>query len=351
MAFHVSLRPSGHGFEVEDGETVLEAALRADLALPYGCRNGTCGTCRGRVLSGVIDYRGPTPPGITPEEEAEGRALLCSAYPVSDLVIEMREIDAARGIAVKTLPCRVTRMERLAPDVMRLFLKTPATERLQFLAGQYLDILLRGGGRRSFSLANAPHDGERLELHIRQVEGGRFSGHVFNEMKEKDLLRFQGPLGSFFLREDSERPIIMVGGGTGFAPLKSMLEHAFHEGIKRPIHLYRGARAQHDLYLHELPLDWAGRYPGFRYTPVLSEAGPAEDWDGHRGFVHKAVIEEYPDLSAHEVYMSGPPPMIEAAKRAFHEHGLPFDRLYYDSFAPARDSRSTAAGRGPSSYG
>ena len=344
MAFHVSLQPSGHGFEVEDGETVLEAALREDLAFPHGCRNGACGTCQGRVLSGGIDYRGPTPPGITPEEEAEGRALLCSAYPVSDLVIEIREIGAAKGIVVKTLPCRVTRMERLAPDVMRLFLKTPDIERLRFLAGQYLDLLLRGGGRRSFSLANAPHDSERLELHIRRVEGGRFSGHVFTEMKEKDLLRFQGPLGSFFLREDSERPIIMMGGGTGFAPLKSMLEHAFHEGIERPIHLYRGARARHDLYLHELPLGWAERDPDFRYTPVLSEAGPAEDWSGRRGLVHEAVIHDHPDLGAYEVYMSGPPSMIEAAKRAFRERGLPSEHLYYDSFEPARDSRSAAAG-------
>ncbi len=345
MAFHVSLQPSGHGFEVGDGETVLEAALRKDLAFPYGCRNGACGTCQGRVLSGGIDYRGPTPPGITPQEEAEGYALLCSAYPISNLVIEMREIGAAKGIVVKTLPCRVTRMERLAADVMRLFLKTPATERLQFLAGQYLDILLRGGGRRSFSLANAPHEGELLELHIRHVEGGRFSGHVFTEMKEKDLLRFQGPLGSFFLREDSERPIIMVGGGTGFAPLKGMLEHAFHEGIERPIHLYRGARALHDLYLHELALDWAECRPDFHYTPVLSAADPEDDWGGRRGFVHEAVIEEYPDLSTHDIYMSGPPPMIEAAKRAFHEHGLPSEHLYYDSFAPARDSRPTAADR------
>lgn len=345
MAFRVSVQPSGHEFEVGEGETILEAALREGFAFPYGCRNGACGTCQGRVLSGAVDYRGPTPPGLAPEEEAEGHALFCSAYPVSDLVIELREIGAAKDIAVKTLPCRVVRMERLAPDVMRLLLKLPATERLQFLAGQYLDILLRGGGRRSFSLANAPHDDELLELHVRHVEGGRFSGHVFTEMKEKALLRFQGPLGSFFLREESERPIIMMGGGTGFAPLKGMLEHAFHEDIARPIHLFRGARARSDLYLHELALEWAGRHPHFRYTPVLSAATAQDAWDGPRGFVHEAVIAQFPDLREHEVYMSGPPPMIAAAKRAFAEHGLPVEQLYYDSFEPARDSRPAPEGR------
>ncbi len=343
MAYRVSVQPSGHEFEVEDGETVLEAALREGFAFPYGCRNGACGSCRGRIVAGTVDYRGPLPPGISPEEAAQGDALFCSAYPESDLVIEMREIGAAKDIVVKTLPCRVARMERLAPDVMRLLLKLPATERLQFLAGQYLDILLRDGGRRSFSLANAPHDDELLELHVRHVEGGRFSGQVFTAMKEKALLRFQGPLGSFFLREDSGRPILMMGGGTGFAPLKGMLEHAFHEGIDRPIHLFRGARTRADLYLHDLVLDWAGRYPNFRYTPVLSAAEPGDEWEGRRGFVHEALIEAYPDLGDYEVYMSGPPPMIQAARRAFKEHGLPDEHLYYDSFEPARDSRPSAA--------
>lgn len=343
MGFRVTVQPSGHEFAVEEDETVLEAALRQGFAFPYGCRNGACGTCQGRILSGTVAYDGPTPPGLSPEEEGEGRALFCSAFPLSDLVVEMREIGAAKDIVVKTLPCRVTGMEKLAPDVMRLYLKLPAAERLQFLAGQYLDILLRDGGRRGFSIANAPHDDGHIELHIRHLPGGRFSDHVFARMKAKDLLRFQGPLGSFFLREASDRPILMMGGGTGFAPLKGMLEHAFHAGIQRPIHLYWGARGRRDLYLHDLPLSWSGTHAGFRYTPVLSDPQPEDAWDGRTGFVHDALVQDYPDLSAHEVYMSGPPPMIKAAKLAFRAHGLPSDHLYYDSFEPARDSRSTVA--------
>ncbi|HQU14512.1 MAG: CDP-6-deoxy-delta-3,4-glucoseen reductase [Chromatiales bacterium 21-64-14] len=343
MEFKVKVQPSGHEFTVEEDETVLEAALRQGFAFPYGCRNGACGTCQGKILSGTVTYDGPAPPGLIPEEEAEGRALFCSAYPLSDLVVEMREIGAAKDIVVKTLPCRVTGMEKLAADVMRLYLKLPAAERLQFLAGQYLDILLRDGGRRGFSIANAPHDDAHIELHVRHLPGGRFSDHVFARMKEKDLLRFQGPLGSFFLREESDRPILMIGGGTGFAPLKGMLEHVFHAGIQRPIHLYWGARGRRDLYLHDLPLSWSETHSDFRYTPVLSEPLAEDAWEGRTGFVHDAVVQDYPDLGAYEVYMSGPPPMIEAAKQAFRTHGLPFDHLYYDSFEPARDSRSTVA--------
>ncbi len=171
-------------------------------------------------------------------------------------MIEAREINAGQDIAVRTLPCRVERRELLAPDVMRLFLKLPNTERLQFLAGQYVDILLADGRRRGFSLANPPHADDFLELHVRHVPGGFFTGYVFERMKDKALLRFQGPLGTFFLREDSPRPIILIGGGTGFAPLKGMLEHAFHIGLDRPLHLYWGARAKADLYLDELPRRW-----------------------------------------------------------------------------------------------
>ena len=339
MPYKVILKPSGHAFWVKEGEAVLEAALKEEgCVLPYGCRNGTCGTCMGKVLSGEVEYQERIPPGITPQERSEGKALLCQARPRSDLVIEVREVAAMRDVVVKTLPCRVVGMQKLAPDVMRLYLKLPANERLQFLAGQYIDIILRDGRRRGFSLANAPHADEYLELHVRYVPGGEFTSFVFNQMREKAILRFQGPLGAFFLREDSLQPIIMMGGGTGFAPLKGMLEHAFYTGINRPIHLYWGARARQDLYLHELPEAWMEKYPHFRYTPVLSEPRSEDNWQGRTGLVHTAVAADYPDLSAYELYMSGPPAMIEAAKAVFVAQGLSEDRLYFDSFDFAADS-------------
>lgn len=337
MSFKIRIPASGHEFTTEPGETVLAAALRSGVHLPYSCRSGMCGTCKGTLVAGAVEYGDYQPQALSDAEKARGQALFCRAVPLSDLTIQVREIAAAKDIRIRILPCRVIRLERLASDVMALFLMIPQNDRLQFLAGQYLDILLRDGKRRSFSLANAPHDDEFLQLHIRHVPNGLFSGHVFSALKEKDLLRFEGPFGNFFLREDSTRPVILMAGGTGFAPIKGILEHAFHTGVTQPLHLFWGVRAKPDLYLHDLALGWEKQHANFRYTPVLSEPKAEDDWTGRRGWVHEAVVGEYPDLSAHEVYMSGPPPMINAAKQAFGAHGLPEDCLFYDSFESAVD--------------
>jgi 2-polyprenylphenol hydroxylase and related flavodoxin oxidoreductases len=269
---------------------------------------------------------------LNEREHTVGQALFREAVAVSDLTIEVREIAQMKEIVVKTLPCRVAKKERVAHDVIVLYLKLPPSERLQYLAGQYLDILLRDGQRRGFSIANAPHCDEFIELHVRHVPGGEFTGYVFDSLQEKALLRIQGPLGTFFLREDSPRPILLMGGGTGFAPLKGILEHAFAIGIDRAMHLFWGVRARRDLYAHALPQSWAKRYPHFQYTPVLSEPAPDDRWTGRTGLVHEALLQNYPDLSGYDVYMSGPPPMIEAAQKVFRAHGLPEDRLFFDSF-------------------
>lgn len=338
MSHTVTIQPSGHTFQVNEDETVLEAGLREGLALPYGCRDGACGSCSARIVSGQVDYRDGNPPGLTERDRVSGKALLCQAFLSGDLTAEVREIGGSENVQVKVLPCRIAHMELLASDVMRLYLKLPVSERLQYLAGQYIDIILRDGRRRGFSIANAPHNDEYLELHVRRVPGGRFTEQVFTALKEKAILRFEGPLGGFYMDEHSERPAILVGGGTGFAPLKAMLEHAIHVGDRRPFHLYWGARHREDLYLNDLATGWARDHDHIRYTPVLSDAAQEDRWQGATGFVHERVCADLPDMSGCEVYMSGPPAMVEAARRDFSNCGLPESQLYFDSFEYSSDT-------------
>jgi len=313
----VTIQPSGQQFQVEEGESVLTAALRAGFVLPYGCKNGACGSCKGKIVSGTVDYGIYQHKALTDDERAQGKALFCQAKPLSDLVIEARTIGAAKGIQIKTLPCRVQAMERVADDVILLTLKLPANEQLKFLAGQFIEFLLRDGARRSYSMANPPHDAELLQLHIRYMPGGKFTEHVFGKMKERDILRFEGPLGTFFLREESDKPIVFVASGTGFAPIKSIIEHALHAGIARPMTLYWGGRRPQDLYLNALAEKWAAEHAGFKYVPVISDALPEDHWQGRTGFVHRAVMADFPDLSGHQVYACGAPVMVDAAHRDF----------------------------------
>lgn len=332
MTYQVTIQPSGHTFDVDSTESVLDAALRQGIILPYGCRNGACGSCRGTVTDGLVNYPDGPPAALNEQDAAQQQALFCQARPVSDLTIRVREVDAAKDIEVRTLPCRVNKLEHLAHDVIRIYLKLPDTERLQFLAGQYIDVLLKDHAPRAFSIANAPHDDRFIELHIRNVSGGYFSARVFNQMQEKALLRFAGPLGTFFLREDNDRPAILIGGGTGFAPLKGMLEHAFQTGLEKPLHLFWGVRAKRDLYLEELPLQWLQEHPNFSYTPVLSEPVAEDNWNGATGFVTDTVVRDYPDLSGHDVYMSGPPVMVEAGHKLFMQYRLDESRFFSDAF-------------------
>jgi CDP-4-dehydro-6-deoxyglucose reductase len=337
MSFKVTVPASGHEFNVDRGETILEAALRQGIGLPYGCRNGACGKCAGELLSGEITYARKLS-SLALDQQQHGKTLFCQACAQSDLQISVREISTGRDIEIKTLPCRVESMDLLTHDVMRLRLKLPETERLQFLAGQYIEFLLKNGKRRAFSIANAPHDDAFIELHIRHVPDGHFGDYVFEGMKVKELMRLEGPLGSYYLREESERPIILVGGGTGFAPLKGMLEHAFHINLDRQIHLFCGVRARRDLYMDDMVNQWIIEHDNLKYTPVLSEPQAEDNWQGKTGYVHEAIIEEYPDLSGYDVYMSGPPPMIKAGMDAFYQHGLPESQIFSDSFEYSDDA-------------
>ena len=330
---NVTLQPSGLQFQVEEGEAVLTAALRQGFVLPYGCKSGACGSCKGKILSGSVDYGVYQAKALTEEEKAQGKALFCQAKPLSDLVLEARAIGAAKDIQIKKLPCRVQKLTRLADDVMMLQLKLPANEKLVYLAGQFIEFLLKDGSRRSFSMANAPHDSEFVELHVRRVAGGQFTDHVFEKMKERDILRFEGPLGTFFLREESDKPIVFVASGTGFAPIKAVIEHALHKGIKRQMTLYWGGRRPKDLYMNELALSWP-----FRYVPVISDALPEDNWTGRSGFVHRAVMQDFPDLSKCQVYACGVPIMVDSARKDFTTVcGLPEDEFYADSFTTQAD--------------
>jgi len=337
MSYSVRIESTEHIFQINEGESVLDAALRQSIALPYGCRGGGCGACKGQLLEGSISYPDGLPGGLSEEDHNKGYALFCQAVAKSDLVIKSKELLAADEIEVKILPCRVQEKIQLNHDVILIKLKLPKTERLQFFAGQYINFLLKNGKHRSFSLANAPHDDEFIELHIRHIPDGKFTSEVFDEMKEKDMMRIEGPLGNFYLREESERPIILMAGGTGFAPIKGMIEHALEVGMERAVHLYWGARAKEDLYMDELAQSWTKQNPLIRYTPVLSEPKQEDKWTGRTGFVHHAIMQDYPDLSKHEIYGSGAPAMVYAGRDEFVKNGLDLDYYYSDAFEYQKD--------------
>ncbi len=338
MARKVTIQPSGNVITVPAGDTILAAALNEGFHLPYGCRNGACGSCKGKLVAGEIDYGKYQHTALSEDERAAGYALFCVAKPLTDVTIESREIGAVKDIVVKKLPCRVHRLERVTDDVVIVHVKLPANERLQFLAGQYIEFILKDGTRRSFSMANPPHDDEFLQLHVRHVPGGSFTEHVFKTMKERDILRFEGPLGSFFLHE-SEKPIVFVASGTGFAPIKAIIESAFKREIERPMTLYWGGRRPRDLYLDALARKWAAERPGqFKYIPVISDGLPEDQWTGRTGFVHRAVMEDFADLSGVQVYACGVPIMVDSARRDFtHERMLPIDEFFADSFTTQAD--------------
>ena len=341
----ITIKPSEHAFSCEADETVLQAAMRADLMIPYGCRNGACGTCKGRIVEGRVDYGPHQASTLTEEERTAGLALFCCARPLSDLTIEVREVRRAGDIQLRRLPCRIESIVKAAPDVAVVKLKLPANERLQYLAGQYIDLLLKNGRRRSFSLATPPHADELLELHIRHVPGGFFTDQLFTTYKGREILRFEGPLGTFYLREKSDKPIIFVAGGTGFAPIKAMVEHALYHQIERPMVLYWGARARRDLYLPETPGDWQKQSRNFTFIPVLSEPAADDAWSGRTGLVHRAVIDDFDDLSGYQVYACGGPAMIDAARRDFTTlRRLPPEEFFADSFTYAAEVEARVPG-------
>ena len=351
----ISLFNSNLEFSAATGQTLLDAALNLALNLPHSCKGGNCGACRARLLRGEVHYPNGSPLGLSDAEIADGLILLCQARARTDLCIETFEMRAADAATIKRLPCRIERTLALSHDVMGVFLRLPVAEAFTFQPGQYIDIILPGGRRRSFSIASPPHDSRPLELHVRRVAGGEFTDRLFHENPERELLTIEGPLGQFVYRRgvptpDSQPPgvtsdrqppagappMLLIGGGTGIAPLISILRHIIENGIERDLHVYWGVRSERDLYADATLRDLASRAARLRYVPVLSE--PSPEWRGVSGWVHEAALKDIENVEAYEVYAAGPPAMIAAVRREFAARGVPDSRLYFDSFDYAPDT-------------
>jgi CDP-4-dehydro-6-deoxyglucose reductase len=338
MTFQITVQPSGHQFSCEEDETILAAAMRAGVGLPYGCKNGACSSCKGKIISGSVRHKAHQERALTKDEEAAGYSLLCCATTEGDLVIEAREVAGSDDYPIRKMPSRVSTLEKVASDVIVMTLQLPANETLKFRAGQYIEFMLKDGKRRSYSIATAPGLDQPLALHIRHMPGGLFTDQVFSTMKERDILRFEGPMGTFFVREDSDKPIVLLASGTGFAPIKAIVDHLRAQGAQRQMTLYWGGRRPQDLYMDALCREWATQLPNFKYVPVLSNLLPEDHWAGRTGLVHQAVMADLPDLSGHQVYACGAPIMVESAKKDFvAQCGLPEDEFYADAFTTEAD--------------
>jgi CDP-4-dehydro-6-deoxyglucose reductase len=341
------LLPEGREFVARRTDNLLAAALAAGINLPHSCKSGNCGSCRARLVTGEIHYPRGRPLGLTTAEADAGYVLLCQAQPRSDVLLEARRVRSVEQVEIKSLPARLQRLERVGTDVMRVLLRLPAVEPLRFLPGQYLDVILDGGRRRSFSIASPPHDSDLIELHVRHAPGGGFTEWLFREAREGALIRIEGPLGQFVYQDD-DRPMLLIAGGTGFAPLKSILRHVLERRLlgmtraARRIHLFWGVRTPPDLY--ELPLveSWVARYAEFTFTPAFSDAPQAPA--AHTGFVHEAVLRAGLDLAAHDIYAAGPPAMIAAVRTSLVAAGAALERVYFDSFDYAPDTAALSGG-------
>jgi CDP-4-dehydro-6-deoxyglucose reductase len=338
MTFQISIQPSGRTFTAEPGETMLAAGIRQGIGLPYGCKDGACGSCKCRKLEGTVVHGAHQSKALSADEETSGYVLTCCGVAQSDVVLESRQVTEAGALPIRKMPARVSSLERKSHDVMIVRLQLPANDPFNYRPGQYVEFLLRDGSRRSYSMANAPHNGPGLELHVRHMPGGKFTDHVFGTMKEKEIQRIEGPFGSFFLREDSAKPIVMLASGTGFAPIKALIEHMQFQGITRRATLYWGGRRPEDLYMDDWVRAKQLEMPHLDYVPVVSDALPQDQWTGRTGFVHRAVIEDLPDLSGYQVYACGAPIVVDCARNDYCElAGLAEEEFFADAFTTEAD--------------
>ncbi len=346
MSFSVTVLPSGRTFTANADEALLAAAIRQGIGLPYGCKDGACGSCKSKKLEGSVVHGPHQLKALSAEEAEQGFILTCCGVAHSDVVIESRQVTDESAFPIKKMPTRVNSLTKASHDVMLLRLQLPAADVFKYHAGQYVEFLLRDGDRRAYSMGNAPHtqlDNPGVELHIRHMPGGKFTDHVFGPMKEKEILRIEGPFGSFYLREESVKPMVLLASGTGFAPIKAIIEHLQFKSITRSVILYWGGRRPADLYMHDWVLDKVAEMPNLRYVPVISDASPEDAWTGRTGFVHRAVLQDFADLSAFQVYACGAPIVVDSAQADYLAAGLPADEFFADSFVTEKDKAQAAA--------
>ena len=346
MSFNITVQPSGRTFMAQADEALLAAAIRQGVGLPYGCKDGACGSCKCKKLEGTITQSTHQLKALSPEEAEQGFILTCCAVAHSDVVIESRQVTDESAFPIKKMPVRVNSLARVSHDVMLVRLQLPASDVFKYHAGQYVEFLLRDGARRAYSMGNAPHtqlETPGIELHIRHTPGGKFTDHVFSAMKEKEILRIEGPFGSFYLREDSTKPMVLLASGTGFAPIKAIIEHMQLKRSTRPAVLYWGGRRPADLYMHDWVLAKVAELPSLSYVPVVSDALPEDAWTGRTGFVHNAVLQDITDLSGYQVYACGAPIVVDSAQTAYIAAGLPEDEFYADSFVTEKDKAEASA--------
>ena len=346
MSFSVTVLPSGRTFTANADEALLAAAIRQGIGLPYGCKDGACGSCKCKKLEGTVVHGPHQLKALSAEEAEQGFILTCCGVAHSDVVMESRQVTDESAFPIKKMPVRVNSLTKASHDVMLLRLQLPAADVFKYHAGQYVEFLLRDGDRRAYSMGNAPHtqlENPGVDLHIRHMPGGKFTDHVFGTMKEKEILRIEGPFGSFYLREESAKPMIMLASGTGFAPIKAIIEHLQAKSITRPAILYWGGRRPADLYMHDWVLGKVADMPNLRYVPVISDALPEDAWTGRTGFVHRAVLQDFPDLSAYQVYACGAPIVVDSAQADYLAAGLPADEFYADSFVTEKDKALAVA--------
>ncbi|MBC7435141.1 MAG: CDP-6-deoxy-delta-3,4-glucoseen reductase [Bdellovibrionales bacterium] len=348
MTFNITVQPSGRSFAANPDEAILAAGIRQGIGLPYGCKDGACGSCKCKKLEGVVVHGAHQTKALSAEEEAAGYVLTCCAVPQTDVVLESRQVTDESAFPIRKMPSRVSLLEKKSHDVMLVRLQLPANDTMRYHAGQYVEFILRDGARRAYSMANAPHTMVRadstppgapsIDMHIRYMAGGKFTEHVFNNMKEKEILRVEGPYGSFFLREESDKPMVLLASGTGFAPIKALIEHMQFKGITRPATLYWGGRRPADLYMNDWVLEKLAEMPNLSYVPVISDALPEDGWTGRTGFVHRAVLQDFADLSGHQVYACGAPIVVDSARDDYTQKaGLSPDEFYADSFTTEAD--------------
>ena len=349
-AFQIEVLPSGRSFSVHPGEAILAAGIRQGIGLPYGCKDGACGSCKCKKISGTMTLGPHQEKALSAQEQADGYVLTCCGFAQSDVVLESRQVALAGMFAARKMPARVILVEKKSHDVMLLRLQLPANDAFNYFPGQYIEFILRDGTRRSYSMATAPgtltkDDGagnqvaaNMIELHIRHLPNGLFTTHVFGDMKEKEIQRIEGPFGSFYLREESSKPIILLASGTGFAPIKAVIENMQLKGITRPGVLFWGGRRPEDLYLDAWVQDKLAEMPNLSYVPVISDALPEDHWTGRTGFVHAAVVVDFPDMSGYQVYACGAPIVVDSARAGFTgQCKLDPDEFYADSFLTAAD--------------